>query len=120
MKEDKLKQLIYNEMLLTAYIARVADGLYYEGAGENTVDIEQLRLAGKLSENFNITKNLVLPNSRDFFKDRNDMRHAFAAADIYRMQKHLGANDPRVVTARERCAPRSQSCSHAWRAYRRT
>lgn len=101
MTEDKTKQLIYNEMLLTAYIARVAKGLYYEGPGEDTADIGVLRKAGKLSEDFNITKNLELPPMEAFFKDRPDMRHAFVAADIYRMQKHLGADDPRVAAARE-------------------
>lgn len=100
MKEDKTKQLIYNEMLLTAYIARIAKGLYYEGPGENTVDIGELRKAGKLSEDFNITKNLALPETKDFFAGRNDMRYAFEAADIYRMQRHLGKDHPRVVAAR--------------------
>ena len=28
------------------------------------------------------------------------MRHAFAAIEIFRMKKHLGADDPRTVAAR--------------------
>lgn len=97
-EQEKLD--IYNEIVLQVYLSRVGSGL--TGPGETTWAPEKTKLAGKLTENFSLTQDFVLPEPEARFGKNAEMRWAFEAVELYRKK---ASGDTAAYTAlREKAA----------------
>ncbi|TAL38470.1 MAG: hypothetical protein EPN97_04025 [Alphaproteobacteria bacterium] len=97
-EQEKLD--IYNEIVLQVYLSRIGSGL--TGAGETTWTPEKTKLAGKLTENFSLTQDFVLPEPAARFGKNEEMRWAFEAAELYR--KKVSGDTAAYTALREKAA----------------
>lgn len=83
---------IYNRDQASGFLNSLVNG-FYKKPSDNRYPLERMRLAGRVTENFNFTRNLASePSDQMRFGNNDAMRDLFAWLDYQHMVKAYGAD----------------------------